>query len=62
MRSEETEAMDMAAGEAEIELSRMPDEEIAPVCLWFFRHYMKAGHKRLGRILVANGKRLSKTK
>ncbi len=59
MRNGDLEEMDKAAGEAEIELSHMPDEIIAPVCNWFFRYYMRAGHKRLGRILAANGKRLA---
>lgn len=54
------EEMDKAAGQAEIELSKMSDESIEAVALWFTRWYMKAGHKRLGRILVENGKRLMK--
>lgn len=52
--------MDSAAVKAGAELSRIPDQSIETLCIWFTKHYMKAGHKRLGRIVVENGKRLMK--
>lgn len=55
----DVEKMNEAAGVAEIELSNIPDEHLSVVCDWFLRHYMKAGHKRLGRIIVQNAKRLA---
>ena len=54
------EEMDNAAVMAGAELSRIPDKSIEIMCIWFTKHYMKAGHKRLGRIVVQNGKRLMK--
>lgn len=53
------EEMDQAASVAEAELSRLTDEQIAVVSIWWSKNYMKAGHKRLGRILARNGKRLA---
>ena len=50
--------MDDAATVAENELAELSDEEITPVAKWFHKHYMKAGHKRLGRLLVQATKEL----
>ena len=50
--------MDDAATIAENELSELSDKEVAPVAKWFHKHYMKAGHKRLGRLLVQSAKEL----
>jgi hypothetical protein len=44
--------MDVAATEAEAELKLIPESEIRPVADWWRKHYLKAGHKRLGRILI----------
>lgn len=45
-------AMDLAAEEAEKELNGMPQTEVIPLARWFAAYYLKAGHKRLGRMLV----------
>ena len=45
-------AMDDAATEAENELSDIPDEMVVPVANWLKKWRMKAGYKRLGRILL----------
>lgn len=45
-------AMDHAAVDAQNELIDMPDEALVPVANWFARWYMKAGYKRLGRVLL----------
>lgn len=45
-------AMDDAAVEAENELSELPDELVTPVANWMKKWRMKAGYKRLGKILV----------
>lgn len=56
------EEMDLAASKAEAALSRVPDDQIAVVAVWFKEFYMSAGHKRLGRILVNQAKRLESGK
>lgn len=43
--------MENAAREANSELR--PDMTILEVSLWWKKWYMKAGHKRLGRLLVS---------
>lgn len=45
-------AMDKAAEEAKKELDSFPPEHVASVAAWWKRNYTKAGHKRLGRLLV----------
>lgn len=46
-------AMEMAAGEAEQDANEnVPDEAMNEVAIWWKRHYLKAGHKRLARILL----------
>lgn len=50
------EGMDAAATRAEEDLAKLPDNIVHPVARWFANHYMTAGHKRLGRILVEIGK------
>lgn len=49
--------MDNAASEAEQDLENLTDEAVKAVADWFAKHYLKAGHKRLGRILVAIAKK-----
>jgi hypothetical protein len=47
------EAMDAAAQEAHAELERhLEDWGVRDVALWWQRWYMRAGHKRLGRVLL----------
>ncbi len=51
-----SEQMDEAASEAKQDLSNLTDEAVKAVAGWFAKHYLKAGHKRLGRVLVAISK------
>jgi hypothetical protein len=44
--------MDNAATEAENDLINLPDDIVNPMAEWWGKWYLKAGHKRLGRILV----------
>jgi len=44
--------MDLAANDAEAALTDVPHEALESVATWWKQHYMKAGHKRLGRILL----------
>jgi len=48
--------MDAAADAAMKELSKLPQTCSIPIARWFKDHYLKAGHKRLGRGLVALAK------
>lgn len=56
-RPYDPEEMDKAAEVAEKELEGMPQTVVIPLARWFASHYLKAGHKRLGRILVGVAKR-----
>ena len=38
------------------ELKKLPAEQVKVVADWWAKHYMTAGHKRLGRLLVAISK------
>ena len=49
---EDRQKMDDAATEAENELSEIPDELVFPVANWMKKWHMKAGYKRLGKILL----------
>jgi hypothetical protein len=53
--------MDKAAQEAEKELKAMSQHITVPIARWWQKHYLKAGHKRLGRIMVAHAKAMDKT-
>jgi hypothetical protein len=44
--------MDAAAEEAEKDLGTLDRAAIEVVATWWLKWYMKAGHKRLGRIMV----------
>ncbi len=44
--------MDAAAEEAEKDLGTLDRAAIEAVAAWWLKWYMKAGHKRLGRIMV----------
>ena len=49
--------MDEAADQAKAELEQSIDNLSArDIITWWSKWYMKTGHKRLGRILVAMGK------
>jgi len=50
MAAENAAEMDAAAKEASEELKRTMT--LADVKAWWKRHYLKAGHKRLGRVLL----------
>jgi hypothetical protein len=53
--------MDEAAEQAEIELDQNMDNWSAQdVISWWSKWYMRTGHKRLGRLLVARGKKYSR--
>ena len=50
--------MDEAAAQAQAELQQYSNEWSArDMVTWWTKWYMKAGHKRLGRILVTIGKK-----
>jgi len=51
-----SEQMDEAAEEARQDLSNLATEAVESMAGWFAKHYLKAGHKRLGRALVAISK------
>src|SRR5580658_10105118 len=58
-KDEELREMDHAAQEAREELFRNLDSWSArDVAIWWARWYMRAGHKRLGRLLVDLAKQL----
>lgn len=55
--------MDRAAEDAKQELAGYgPDPTSGELLSWYLRWYEKAGHKRLGRILVTLAKSLTATK
>jgi hypothetical protein len=45
-------AMDTAADEADKELRSLPAQSVTEVANWWQKHYLKAGHKRLGQKLL----------
>ena len=53
---EDKQALDNAATKAENELSKLDDEVVIPVANWLKKWFMKAGYKRLGRILLEAAK------
>ena len=52
----DTKAFDEAAAVAAEELKKLPAEQVKVVADWWAKHYMTAGYKRLGRLLVAISK------
>jgi hypothetical protein len=54
--------MDQAAELFEKELQAMPQTITIPFARMWKAHFMKAGHKRLGRIMVAHAKATDKMK
>lgn len=51
-------AMDEAAVVADAELRQMDQRITVPIARWWLSHFGKAGHKRLGRALVALAKEM----
>jgi len=51
------EEMDEAAKQAEEDLKNLDQKSVETVANWWISWYMKAGHKRLGRILVKKFKK-----
>jgi len=49
--------MDAAAEEAERDLANLDQAAVEAVAEWWARWFMKAGHKRLGRIMVKVAKK-----
>lgn len=49
--------MDIAAGEAEKDLASLDQAAVETIAAWWVKWYMKAGHKRLGRIMVKLAKK-----
>ena len=49
----EKNSFDEAAAVAAEELKKLPAEQVKVVADWWAKYYMSAGHKRLGRLLVA---------
>jgi hypothetical protein len=54
--ADEKNRFDEAALVAAEELKKLPAEQVKVVADWWAKHYMSAGHKRLGRLLVAVSK------
>lgn len=52
----EQNSFDEAAAVAAEELKKLPLDQVKVVADWWAKHYMSAGHKRLGRLLVAVSK------
>ena len=52
----EKNSFDEAAAVAAEELKKLPLDQVKVVADWWAKHYMSAGHKRLGRLLVALSK------
>jgi hypothetical protein len=48
--------MDEAADKAKAEFDKLSQHVTVPMARWWFNNYMAAGHKRLGRIMVAHAK------
>jgi hypothetical protein len=49
--------MDAAAEEAEKDLATLDQVAAKTIAVWWLKWYMKAGHKRLGRIMVKLAKK-----
>jgi len=49
--------MNAAAEEAEKDLATLDQAAVETIAAWWAKWYMKAGHKRLGRIMVRLAKK-----
>ncbi|HEX7320313.1 MAG TPA: hypothetical protein VF399_08150 [bacterium] len=54
--------MDEAARQAKDDFDRLPDDMKKTAAVWLRKWYLKAGYRRLGRILVGYAKELEKAK
>jgi len=54
--AQEKNPFDEAAAIAAEELKKLPQDQVKVVADWWAKYYMTAGHKRLGRLLVAVAK------
>ena len=53
---QDKQAMDEAAADAQNDLVNLPEEAIVAVANWVKKWYMKAGYKRLSRVLLEAAK------
>jgi|UniRef100_A0A7C4TGU6 hypothetical protein len=53
-------SMDEAAQQAKAEFDQMPEDVKKTFSIWMRKWYLKAGYRRLGRIVVAYAKALEK--
>jgi len=60
MAGDTLQELDNAANEAERDLESIPNEVLLVTAKWFNKWYRKAGHKRLGKILVKVASQLDK--
>lgn len=61
-KQELSDAMDKAATDAMVDLQNtVPQQAYFQVATWWKKHYLSAGHKRLGRVMVSIAKELSGT-
>jgi len=49
--------MDAAAKEAEKDLATLDQAAVQTIAAWWSKWYLKAGHKRLGRVMVKLSKK-----
>lgn len=61
MPNESQQAMDNAANEAEKDLESIPNDILLPTAKWVRSWYLKAGYKRLGKILVNAANKLDRS-
>ena len=52
LTEEDRQKMDSAAIDAQNDLENVSDEALAKVANWWKKWYLKAGHRRLARILL----------
>ena len=57
LTDKDRQVMDNAAADAENDLMDVPDEALSIVAAWWRKWVSKAGHKRLGRILLQYAKK-----
>lgn len=50
--TEQQQRMEDAANEAEQDLESLSNDVVQPMAQWFQKWYLKAGHRRLSRIMV----------
>ena len=60
MEEDKKQEMENAANEAEQDLENIPNEVLLATARWYKKWYLKAGYKRLGRIMVKVAGKLEK--